>query len=182
MRDLAIEFFARTTSPRQAQIDVLRNRLGIPVAALSNDPDGAGYMIGVAQVEKAGRRFEFLDDGTRAVVVVARDDSGEPADLVAWLPNDGWFGSWLDALPLLGMHALFAPRLGEPLPVFLDPLGWLQAGREGVVILDRTRARFSLEGVTVAAASVDDGLVLQKLLQPPKPKILVRAAADRIAA
>ena len=181
--DLAVAFFASTVNPKQTQLAMLVDRLGVPATALANDNDGEGFAIGVAKIEKTGRRFEFVEDGSNAVVIVARDEAGEPADLVAWLPNEGWFGAWFDALPLLGMHDLFAPRLGEPLPVFLDILDWFRAGRAGVVILDRKHAWRALEGVTVAAANIDDGIALRSILETPKPKIVVRASADtRIAA
>lgn len=179
--DIVAQFFSHAFNPKQSQIDRLLG-MGVSIQALANDTDGQGLAIGVARVEKCGRRFEFVEDGANAVVVVARDEEGTAADLVAWMPNEGWFGPWLDTLPLLGMHNLFAPRLGDPLPAFLDPADWFRADRDGVVILNRQHAWRLLEGVTVAASTVEDGVKLRKVLETPKPKIVVRALPEVKAA
>ena len=180
--DILHELFTRTGDPSQRNLDSLIIDRHLPIAALCNDPDGQGFAIGVARIEKAGRCFEFLEDGVRAVIILARDEDGEPIDLVAWLPNEGWFAPWLGTVPLLGMQELAAPRLNTPLPVYLEPGGWLRGGREGVTILDRKRAWLPLEGVTIAAASVEHGVELRRILDRPKPRIVVSSAPERIAA
>ena len=54
--------------------------------------------------------------------------------------RQGFVGSWLGRVGLLGEEQLDGPRLGAPLQVHPDPLAWLRAGRDGVVIVDPVRA------------------------------------------
>lgn len=105
------------------------------------------------------RTFQFNDDGTRACIVpVAADYSYcgfEPSliDLLAF-KTDTPQRSWLlkDTAPVLNPMAIekAAPSLGldEILNVHEHPLAWLQANRDGVVVLDwSANLRFWFSGV-----------------------------------
>jgi hypothetical protein len=62
-----------------------------------------------------GFLFDFADeaDGTPvdAVIFLARDEEGEPADVVAWGPRSKRLAAWYGAGSLLGMENVFGPRL-----------------------------------------------------------------------
>jgi hypothetical protein len=88
-------------------------------------------------------QFDFAEEvgdeaAISAFLFLARDEDGEPADLVAWAPRVNRLASWFGAVALLGAEDLSAPRLTKEraLAVFETPLGWLRAGREGVVVID----------------------------------------------
>ena len=182
MIGLVDEFFARTGSPTQAQIDWLK-RHGAAGMTLIRDGDGDGFPLGVARVERVGRHFGFRDeDGAGAFVFVARDEDGEPADLVAWEPRTNWVAPLNGWVALLGQHEVLAPRMGGPLAVHRDALGWLRGDRAGVVILNKARARLLLEGQTLEAEDVEHGHELRRILAAPEPRIVVPTAAIRRAA
>ena len=71
-------------------------------------------------------------------IFLARDDEGDPYDLVAWSPQANRIGAWYGAAPLLGADMLYAPRLDPEgaFQVFEEPLAWLLEERAGVVIVD----------------------------------------------
>jgi hypothetical protein len=90
-------------------------------------------------------QFDFAEEvgdqgAISAFLFLARDEDGEPADLVAWAPSVNRLAAWFGAVALLGAEDLWAPRLTKEraLPVFEAPLGWLRAGREGVVVISRS--------------------------------------------
>jgi hypothetical protein len=91
-------------------------------------------------------RFEFARharDASGAVIALvfhAPDDLGNPLDLAAWGPKLGRLALWLGRVSMLGQDNLYGWRLGEPLAVHETPLEWLQAGREGVFVIDPQRA------------------------------------------
>jgi hypothetical protein len=78
--------------------------------------------------------FDFADDAGdgRAVagfIFLARDDEGDPCDLVAWSPQAKRIAAWYGVAPLLGTDMLYAPRL--------DPEGALQVFEEPLALGDR---------------------------------------------
>jgi hypothetical protein len=163
----------------QPQIDKLLGPLRVPIGALMRDADGGGLPAAMIRVERHGRRFEFsADPEVRPVCAfVARDHLGEAQDIIGWSARDEWIGTWLGRAVLLGEHELLRPRFGAPLPVFTSVLPWLQGGRAGCVILNGKRARHDLEGVTMMAANVEEGLAIRRLLSAPDPKIVVPSQA-----
>ncbi|WP_131196856.1 hypothetical protein [Lichenihabitans psoromatis] len=182
--DVVQTFFANIHAPTQSQLDMLTKKLGIPIMALAHDRDGGGTCMGMIRVERSGQRFDFSDDPVLRPICgfIAWNRWDEPEDIVGWSPRDDWTGSWKGQAVLLGEHELQSPRLGTPLPVHLDVASWLRSHREGVVAIDRKRAWRALEGLTVAAETVDSGMKLRKILASPEPRIVVRAQAIERAA
>ena len=170
-------------SPDQAQINWLLDR-GIPPSALALDQGFNGFTISIAAVVFDGDRFDLGDDrpgeeSQTALVFVARDQWGEPVDLVAWAPRFDLVATYLGAIGLLGEQAVLEPRLGEPLRVHPNILNWLRAGRRGVVILNHARARRLLDGCgPLQAHTVEHGLDLRKILTAPTPEIRVPVSPD----
>ena len=173
-------YSANTASPRQAAIDFLVKRHAVPVLALARDGDGHGQTLGEAFITVDDRNvFEFADpphgeDTMRALIIVARDESGCPLDLVAWAPKTNAISTYFCRCPVLGAHALNGARLNEPLRVHKSVLAWLRADRNGIVILDSARAwRFIDSDLLIGAADVEHGIELRRVLQPPPARIVV---------
>ena len=137
-------------------------------------------------------QFDFAeevgDEGAiSAFLFLARDEDGEPADLVAWAPRENRLAAWFGTVALLGAEDLWAPRLTKEraLPVFETPLGWLRAGREGVVVIDRRGAAPPLRlAEPLVAELIEHGEKLRCMLKVQPPRIFVanpdvRSAADR---
>lgn len=130
--------------------------------------------------------FDFkadLDEETEttcAMILMARDQFGEPVDLVAWSPRTGPMATWYGAdIPMLGWHNVFPPRLdlGDALAVHPSPLEWLRDNREGVVILKPDRARWYLEGFSLKVADAAFGRKLRDALRWPEPRVFVETRA-----
>jgi hypothetical protein len=132
-------------------------------------------------------RFEFARDARDAsgavvaVVFRAPDDLGNPLDLAAWEPETGRLALWLGRVSMLGQDSLYGWRLGEPLIVHESPLEWLQAGREGVFVIDPRRASPLLRMVELLGVKRPEyGRHLQAALTIRAPRIVV--ATQRRAA
>jgi hypothetical protein len=74
----------------QKQIDKLL-AAGVPTMALARDPDEIGYTIATDRVAFSGGQFVFErharqpdENFAPAMIFVARDECGDPVDLVAW--------------------------------------------------------------------------------------------------
>lgn len=175
--NLKAVFCRNTTALTDAQVAWLTKRQGVPPLALAYDADGYGWPIGAAKIEQVGRRFEFRpEDGVGAFVVIARDEAGDAADLVAWEPKGDWTAPWLGDVPLLGMQDLLAQRDDGPLRVHHGVLKWLQDSRNGVVVLAPAHARRILDGLTLEADDIEHGVALRRSLTAPPPRVVVRAA------
>lgn len=126
---------------------------GVSRGTVWNGPACAG----VARIETSGRIFEINPDGHPAVIVPISDnydiDSFEDGlvDFLAFLPSNPlrWF-ALRDSSPVLNAGAVTkATILEKPLLIWRDPLSWLRADREGVVILDwRGDLRIWLSGAS----------------------------------
>jgi hypothetical protein len=159
--------------------------LGVSVDALC-EPE----LPGQAQVVMHdGFLFDFADeaDGTPvdAVSFLARDEEGEPADIVAWEPRSKRLAAWYGAVSLLGMENVFGPRLDlhNALEVFRDPVHWLGAERQGVVVVHPQQAAPILrraEPLKVNNSAF--GLRLANLINQQPPRILAPAAEIRTVA
>jgi hypothetical protein len=111
-------------------------------------------------------------------VFLGLDEAGEPEDLVAWTPQSNRVASWYGAAAFLGAEDLLAPRVEiEGLLVHPDPMAWLRAGRNGVVILDPERARWRLAGERLIVCDVDFGRQLRASMRLPEPRVFVMARA-----
>jgi hypothetical protein len=95
--------------------------------------------------------FDFADDAgdgsaVAGFIFLARDDEGDPCDLVAWSPQAKRIAAWYGVAPLLGTDMLYAPRLDPEgaLQVFEEPLAWLLEERTGMAIFScPTASRWS---------------------------------------
>jgi hypothetical protein len=82
--------------------------------------------------------FDFNRDGEPALIFKA-EDRGEEIGLIAWELSTGKFASWdgntfcLSDLDQLDNPAIYFS--GGSLQIHADPLDWLRANREGIVIL-----------------------------------------------
>ena len=80
-----------------------------------------------------------LDGGDKALSLFVRDRYGHPADLVAWFndrPGEWWLRKG-DETPVLGARQLAGSEMtAAPLPIYPTPLAWLEAGGDGICILD----------------------------------------------
>ena len=153
-------------------------RRGVPALGLS-DPEFPAR----ARVAWIDERpwFDFADEieedrPTEAVLIfVARDEIGEPVDLIAWEPKAGRLGEWMARSPVLGLETLWRPRLSldGALPVFIDPWRWLIAGRDGLLLIDQQRALPILRDAgLLLAESIDFGERLLDLMTAKPPRIL----------
>ncbi|WP_026613410.1 hypothetical protein [Ensifer aridi] len=152
--------------PSQQHVDWLLG-CGVPLKALTRPP-----MVLIAHGFKA-------DDGC-----FEDDADGEPwlvfpevADCIFWQPRSGAMASWNNRAFALGediVHAAATYSFGGCLNVFADPLDWLRANRDGVVILNWNLTYDRLRDCPRIA--IDETLVnkLERHLKPPRvPEIFV---------
>ena len=85
-----------------------------------------------------GNTFDFDESGIRAFVFKELDSD----DLVAWRPASRTLperlATWRAVAFALGQDSIFNPAtyfMDGKLHVHADPLDWLRAGREGIVIV-----------------------------------------------
>jgi hypothetical protein len=161
--------------------------LGISGLHLAN-PDmvlKAGIIL-----EGDGETFVFeyatdTDDGRDAFILPVDGTSGI-IDLVAFDPEIGTLATWLGRAFAINESSIWEPNLdGDPLPVWRDPIGWLMAKREGIVLLKPSQAYSYLDHLPgVIAEDVQHGEELEKLLWTPRRKVPVylRDAIERRAA
>ena len=172
----------------QGEIDNLVSR-GVPPLALARDPLPwrEGYAMRAARVvvnpDLGLFQFSACDPASHgALIVPLRDESGEPADLLAWSPREDRAALWAGNVCLAGQQETSSDAGGqEPVQVRASILEWLRAGRAGVVVLDPPGAAFLLNGVTVAAANPAIGRALDSLLTL-RPRIVVPVTEHRRAA
>ena len=172
----------------QSQIDRLTGA-GVSIDALSADPDDYGFALATDRVAfDAAHGFCFERHARQpdesfalAYIIIARDEFGEPADLIAWRGDR--VASRYARVSMLGANNLFAPRLlSDALLVEPDVLSWLRSGRRGVVIIDAEKARWQLASAgPLQAASVDHGRALRRALSF-RPHIKVPLSTARLAA
>ncbi|MDT2024558.1 hypothetical protein [Methylocella sp. CPCC 101449] len=150
MNEIMVAFWANTSPLRQSDLDWLRAQ-GISTASIAHDPEECGFLLSRALVvfDDDGGSFSFASElpdtaAASAFVLPARDESGEVVDVVAWRPKEHVIAAWRRHVPMAGLQNIFAPRLGEPLPVFSDPADWLKAERHGVLVIDMAGAAIAL--------------------------------------
>jgi len=155
---------------------------GVPPLALARTWCGMPSAIRRGRVVVAAeRRFEFAEliRGERsqgALIFLAHDRLGYAADLIAW--NRHFLGSLLGRATLLGAEHWSAFRGAEAIPVYSDPLRWLQAERRGVAIVDEGAAAEALDGCQLIAEDIRHGQRLRRLLTRPAPRISVPLPAQ----
>ncbi len=174
---------------RQADLDHLV-AADVPVLALAGDRFGGGFCIARDRIvpHAAARRFEFgrhdpvAGEGVSALIVLALGEDGDPVDLVAFHGGPAPFvGSWLGRAGLLGAENLWRAR--DILVVHADPLSWLRAGRDGVVVVDPVRAAPMLRdaGAMEVGTHTERRRLLDLMAVRPPP-VRVRADERRAAA
>lgn len=133
------------------------------------------------------RKFEFATESispencVTALLFGERDEYCDPLDIIAWQPRFRAMGTLLGRAWCLGGNNI-APPWSWPLTVHPCPIEWLADGRRGIVIVDADRARWELQGIALAAASVPHGQALRDTLTLPAPRIAVPALGHRRAA
>ena len=130
---------------------------------------------------KFARDVRDASEAVAAIIFPAPDELGQLIDLAAWDPETGRLALWLGRVSMLGQDNLYGCRLGEPLMVHETSLEWLQAGREGVFIIDPQRASLLLRMVEpLGVKRPEFGRQLQAALTIRAPRIVV--ATQRRAA
>ena len=160
---------------------------GVDPTVLVQGRTNSGVSIVRDRITTSPRRFEFgrysrteFLDGP-AYIAVAFDREAEPVDLVAW--RQGFVGSWLGRIGLLGEEQLDSPRFDEPLLVHPDTLSWLRAGRDGVVVVDPVRAAPLLRDAgPLEVADFGERKTLLDLMRIKLPDVVVRADRKVVAA
>ena len=174
---------------RQSDLDGL-TAAGIPILALAGDVHGNGLCVmqDLIVPHRVARRFEFArHDATAgedvpALIVLALDVYGEPADLVAFHGGPTPFiGSWLGRVGMLGEDSLWRAR--DALTVHAGPLDWLRAERRGVCVVDAARAASALRDAgTLEVGSQAERRRLADMLAVRLPDIRVRPTIQSAAA
>jgi hypothetical protein len=157
-------------------------RLGVPAPAIIW-PDLPARAHVVFRTGKP--QFDFAtdlpadrdDEAVSAIVLLALDEEGYAADLVAWTTKPNRIASWFGAVSVLGAENLLAPRLQAGLKVFRDPLEWLKGERDGVVIVDPEEAKWSLVGELLIVSDGRFGHDLREKLSLPQPRIAIEERA-----
>jgi hypothetical protein len=96
-------------------------------------------------------------------------------DAAAWSPTLGRIGTRLGLGAALGEAQAWRDGIGttgSPLPVWRDPIGWLKAGRRGVVICDPILAAHRFAGLILAAEDAAHVVALRQLLLVDQPTII----------
>jgi hypothetical protein len=141
-------------------------------------------------LEGDGSTFIFehatdTDDGRDAFILPVEGATGI-SDLVAFDPEIGLLATWLGQAFAINEARIFDPNLdGDPLPIWHDPIGWLRAKRQGIVLLRPEQARSYLDHLPgVIAEDVQHGEELERLLWTPRRKVPVflRQTNERRAA
>ena len=174
---------------RQSDLDNLIVA-GVPVLGLAGDVHGGGFCVMRDRVvpHRVARRFEFArhdaaaGEATAALIVLALDACGEPADLVAFHGGPTPFvGSWLGRVGMLGEDSLWRAR--DVLAVHATPLDWLRAERRGVCVVDPVRAAPALRDAgTMEVESQAERRRLADMLTLRLPDIRVRPTVRSAAA
>lgn len=162
-------------SPKQREIDRFAE---LGVAALNL---GSPWPVLVDKVVFDSEYFVFADDvglaGELAFTFVVLSNVGM-IDIAAWQPATNRLAVWLGEGFALGERQIHHPNpLVTGLNVFRSPLGWLRAGRCGIVILRPHFARSVLADVPILVA--DDSQhrkELQELFGLLGPEIVVHAS------
>ena len=130
--------------------------------------------------------FELDPAGERTLIFPA-EDCDDVIDLIAWQPRTGQLASWRGQAFCLGdVDDVFNPATyfdGDALRVHETPLQWLQAEREGIVILRPDLAHAYLANCQrLACSDTASARQVERWLQPPKPTAEIFVAVEEKAA
>lgn len=148
--------------------------------------DNALWPISGATVRFEGGTFDLDSDGERTLTFRA-EDCGEVIDLIAWQPRTGQLASWRGQAFCLGdVDDVFNPATyfaGDALHVHKTPLQWLQAERNGIVILRPALAHVYLANrQRVVCSDAAHARQVERWLQPRKPTVEIFVAVEEWAA
>jgi hypothetical protein len=115
------------------------------------------------------------NDNGRDAFILPVEGAGGINDLVAFDPEIGLLATWLRRAFAINEATIWEPNLGgDPLPVWRDPIGWLKAKRQGIVLLRPEHAYSYLDHVPgVIAEDVEHGEELERLLWTPRRRVPV---------
>jgi hypothetical protein len=119
------------------------------------------------------------------VLILVTDTEGDAVDIAAWQPASARLGTWCHRAWALGEGAIYELRLSEhgALPVWRDPLRWLRACREGVVLIQPClAAAFLCDVGPLLAEDVAHGCELKEKLTRPAPRILIPSSSLSVRA
>jgi hypothetical protein len=143
------------------------------------------WPIGATNVTFHGKAFELDATGERVLTFLV-EDCGEAIDIAAWQPRTGKLATWLGAGFAIGQEAIFNPATYfacGALHVHETPLQWLQAEREGIVILRPDLANAYLANrPRLACSDAAYARQVEQWLQPPKPTVEIFVAVEERAA
>ncbi|MGC4025330.1 MAG: hypothetical protein QM744_09375 [Mesorhizobium sp.] len=128
---------------RQRHLDWLR-RSGVSIQAMifSRHHLPSAIRLGYGEVAP-DRRFDFTDDGPAWLAIDIFDTFMEQVDICLWQPRAGELATLEGRTFALGQEIIDDPATYSfdcRLNIFADPLQWLQAGRDEIVVIDWTRA------------------------------------------
>jgi hypothetical protein len=144
------------------------------------------WPIGATNVTFYGNTFEFDSHGERVLTFLVEDI--DVVDIAAWQPRTGKLATWLAAGFAIGQEAIFNPATyfaGGALRVYETPVQWLQAEREGIVIVRPNVAHAYLPNCQrLVCSDAAHARKVDRWLQLPKPKteILIEVPPGREAA
>ena len=135
----------------------------------------------------------LLARGVRAADGCFEDDANgeewlafpEADDVIYWQPRSGKMARWNGRSFAVGEDRVYAAAtysFGNWLYIFADPLEWLRASRDGIVIVDWGQAFDRLRDVPRIAVSECLLDKLDQYLQPPRlPEIFVLRRREVVA-
>lgn len=140
---------------------------------------------GVARVqfEPETRLYRPLLLGGSAFIFAVVGEDGI-VDLAAWEPRTGRMATRLGKAVALGEAQISRQGLGTTglaLPVWRSPIGWLRAGRQGIVIADPLMAAHRLSGLILAGEDAAHNAELQAKLVVPPPAFTLAGEVGRYA-
>jgi hypothetical protein len=140
------------------------------------------WPIGATKVAFTGNNtFELDADGERVLTFLI-EDHGKVIDIATWQPRTGKLATWLATGFAIGQEAIFNPATyfaGGALLVHETPLQWLQAKREGIVILRPDLAHAYLAGCRrIVCSDAAHARQVERWLQPPKPTVEIFVAFE----
>ncbi len=140
----------------------------------------SGYIAWIDGETFAFEQHLVVDLTVERAVLILVDSGGDPVDIAAWQPSSGRLGTWCRRAWALGQDSIYAPRVNQhgALPVWRNPLHWLQAGRSGVVLIQpRLAAAFLCDTGPLLAEDVEHGRELKEQLARPAPRILIPSSS-----
>jgi hypothetical protein len=168
----------RVPAPNLAELRWLRGQ-GVSRSAIL-----CPWPIGAANVKFDGDAFALDPNGERVLTFLVEDD-GEVIDIAAWQPQTGQLASWLGVAFAFDQETIFNPATyfaGGALRVHETPLQWLQAEREGIVIVRPDLAHAYLANCQrLAFSEVRFAQIVKAWLQPSKPTVEIFVAVEAAA-